>query len=108
MPPAWSIEMNRDPATGPANDTIPSAGARITVPKAAAMSMPRWPAPYGFAGSAYGRMTAPCTGHRYVPNPGPGVAAPTRVAPPDGGAPDRALEATDTTSPDGPDATCAA
>ena len=31
-PPAWSIEMNSDPATVPANETVPSAGARIGVP----------------------------------------------------------------------------
>src|SRR4051812_45161127 len=71
MPPSWSIEMNSDPATVPANDTTPSAGARIGVPNGAAMSIPRCPAPYGVLGASYGRMTSPRTGHRYVPNAGP-------------------------------------
>ena len=40
-PSPWSIVRNKRPPTLPAKVTTPSSGATITVPTAAAMSMPR-------------------------------------------------------------------
>jgi hypothetical protein len=63
MPPPWSIVRNNRPPTLPAKVTTPSSGATTTVPIAAAMSMPRWPAPYGSSGGSKPRTIAPVTGH---------------------------------------------
>src|SRR5439155_24017051 len=53
------------PGTGPANVTVPSAGARTDIPSVVPMSIPRcWPPAYGCAGSkTNGRNTGPSTGH---------------------------------------------
>jgi hypothetical protein len=67
MPSGCSIVTNIDPATQPANLTTPGFGARIAVPNGTAMSIPRWPAPYGDEGCSNGWMTGPRTGHPYVP-----------------------------------------
>jgi hypothetical protein len=58
----WSMVRKSDPATGPANVTLPGAGAWTAVPKGVAMSIPRCPAPYGDAGGSNGRITGPITG----------------------------------------------
>jgi hypothetical protein len=40
-PSSWSMEMNKLPPTQPANATIPSWAAPISLPKGAPMSIPR-------------------------------------------------------------------
>jgi hypothetical protein len=50
------------PATGPANSTLPAAGARTVAPTGAEMSIPRCPGPYGPARASNPRTTAPVTG----------------------------------------------
>ena len=44
-PPPWSIEITGRSTTNPAKCTTPAAGDRTSEPGAAAMSMPRCPAP---------------------------------------------------------------
>src|SRR5438874_5528327 len=58
---------NSSPPTGPANVTVPFAGARTGVPNGAAMSIPRWPVEYGVAGGSNPRTTGPRIGHRHHP-----------------------------------------
>ena len=55
------------PATGPANTTLPAAGARTSSPTGAAMSIPRCPGPYGPARASNPRTSGPVTG---IHNPG--------------------------------------
>ena len=55
------------PATGPANTTLPAAGARTSSPTGASMSIPRCPGPYGPARASNPRTTGPVTG---IHNPG--------------------------------------
>src|SRR5262245_18703678 len=62
----WSIVTNSSPPTRPANDTVPVSGARIGVPNATAMSIPRWPAPNGDVGGSNARITGPVTGQDQV------------------------------------------
>jgi hypothetical protein len=50
------------PATGPANTTLPAAGARTSSPTGAAMSMPRCPGPNGPARASNPRTNGPPTG----------------------------------------------
>jgi len=64
-PPPWSIVRNSLPPTFPANVTTPSSGAMITVERSAAISIPRWPAPYGPSGGSKPRMIGPATGHAH-------------------------------------------
>jgi hypothetical protein len=66
----------------PANVTTPEAGATTTVPTGAAMSIPRWPLPYGELGSTNARITGPATGHAQVPDTAiaDGAAANRRIA----------------------------
>ncbi len=73
-PPPWSIVTNNRPPTLPANVTTPAAGARTTLPTGAAMSMPRWPDPYGEPGGSNARTTGPLTGHVHVPLANAGLA----------------------------------
>ena len=62
------------PATGPANATLPAAGARTSSPTEAAMSIPRCPGPYGPARASKPRTTAPATGiHNGGTGGGPGA-----------------------------------
>ena len=58
---------NSSPPTLPAKETVPASVARIGVPGAAAMSIPRWPAPNGVSGGSNPRITGPCTGQAHVP-----------------------------------------
>jgi hypothetical protein len=62
-PPPWSMVRKSLPPTGPAKDTTPSSGAVTVVPTGAAISIPRWPAPYGESGGSNPRTTGPTTGH---------------------------------------------
>jgi hypothetical protein len=61
------MEMNRLPPTQPANATVPSWAATMSLPKGAPMSMPRCPGPYGSGGGSNPRITGPSTGQAYVP-----------------------------------------
>src|SRR5436190_8395966 len=49
---------------------MPSFAARTGDPNGAAMSIPRWPAPYWFGGATNPRITGPTTGHEYEPGTG--------------------------------------
>src|SRR5436190_12875220 len=59
---------------GPANVTVPSAGATMLVPTSAAMSIPRCPLPYGVSGGSNVWMTGPTTGHVQPPADAAGAA----------------------------------
>ena len=74
-PPPWTIVTNSSPPTRPANDTLPASGARIGVPGATAMSIPRCPAPNGVSGGSNPRITGPVTGQDHVPFGGAGANA---------------------------------
>ena len=62
-PPPWSMVRNKRPPTLPAKVTTPASGATTTVPIGVAMSIPRWPAPYGLSGGSKPRTIAPVAGH---------------------------------------------
>src|SRR6478672_7133009 len=79
-PPPWSIVTNRYPPMGPANVTVPSAGATMVVPTSAATSIPRCPLPYGVSGGSNAWMTGPTTGHVQPPAPAYVAAEPLPVA----------------------------
>src|ERR671935_1832319 len=74
---------NRDPATDPANVTVPSATPRTRVPKSAPMSMPRCPDENGVGGGSNPRNTGPHRGHNHEPAGGEVAAraVPMQISP---------------------------
>ena len=61
-PGATTSVTQLTPATGPANTTLPAAGARTSSPTGAAMSIPRCPGPNGAARASNLRTSGPVTG----------------------------------------------
>src|SRR4030095_6004002 len=63
MPAPWSTLMKRSAPMLPAKETTPEPTDTTLVPSAVAISIPRWPEPYGESGGSKPRVTGPATGH---------------------------------------------